>query len=101
MRVGYLAVATSAILFSAKAVFIKICYRMGIPPVVLMTLRMLFSLPMFVAMAWGPRLAGGAKPHPLERKDVLAIVFLGLTGYYLSSLFDMLGLQYVSAGTER
>jgi drug/metabolite transporter (DMT)-like permease len=28
-------------------------------------------------------------------------IFLGLLGYYLSSLFDFIGLQYISAGLER
>ena len=34
-------------------------------------------------------------------KEWLAIIILGLFGYYLSSLFDFIGLQYISAGLER
>ena len=34
-------------------------------------------------------------------KEWLAIIALGIFGYYLSSLFDFIGLQYISAGLER
>ena len=62
---GYAAVAVSAVLFSAKAVFIKLCYRLGVEPMVLMTLRMLFSLPFFLAMALWP-FVQGPRPAPLS-----------------------------------
>ena len=47
---GYGMVGLSSILFSAKAVFIKLGYRHGVEPVVFMALRMAFSLPFFLAM---------------------------------------------------
>lgn len=99
-RIGYLAVAASAVLFSAKAVIIKLCYGMGVEPVVLMTLRMLFALPFFAAMIVVPRLAGARAPR-LGRLDWAAIVILGFLGYYLASLFDLMGLLFVTAGLER
>ena len=34
-------------------------------------------------------------------RDYLAVFILGILGYYLSSLFDFIGLQYISAGLER
>ncbi|RYZ20298.1 MAG: DMT family transporter, partial [Chitinophagaceae bacterium] len=37
----------------------------------------------------------------MARKQWLLTFLIGLTGYYLSSLFDFLGLQYISAGLER
>jgi len=48
-----------------------------------------------MAMAWHSGAAG------LTRRDWLWLAALGLSGYYLSSLFDFLGLQYISAGLER
>jgi drug/metabolite transporter (DMT)-like permease len=101
-RLGYLAVVSASVLFSAKGVIIKICYQHGIEPVALMALRMLFSLPFFLGMAVIPWFIGRGKPsEPLVRGEMLAIAGLGLLGYYLASLFDLLGLQYVSAGLER
>lgn len=35
------------------------------------------------------------------RQDWFAVLALGLIGYYLSSLLDFSGLQYISAGLER
>ena len=59
--------------------------------------RMLFALPMFVFSAW---FASRGKP-PLSRRDKSTIAGLGFSGYYLASLLDFAGLQYISAGLER
>jgi hypothetical protein len=86
-----------AIFFSAKAIVAKLMYRYQVDAVMVITLRMLFSFPMFAAVAlWKAR----TQP-PLARADYLRIVVLGLMGYYLSSFLDFLGLQYISAGLER
>jgi drug/metabolite transporter (DMT)-like permease len=102
MKLGLSAVVAASILFSAKSVFFKLCYRYGTQPVVLQTLRGAFSLPFFL---WPFLLHGfrpaAARPAPLSRKDMAIIAWLGFSGYYLASIFDMVGLQYVSAGTER
>jgi drug/metabolite transporter (DMT)-like permease len=37
----------------------------------------------------------------MSRRQWLAVIVLGLLGYYVSSLFDFVGLQYISAGLER
>lgn len=47
---------------------------------------------------------GGAAAEtviPLTRRQWLLVLVLGIFGYYLSSLFDFVGLQYISAGLER
>lgn len=100
-RFGYLAVAASAVLFSAKAVGIKLAYAYGAEPLVFQTLRMVYSAPLFLAMALLPRLRGRAPEAPLSARDLAGIAALGLLGYYLASIFDLMGLQYVSAGMER
>lgn len=65
----------------------------------LLTLRMFFSFPFYVGAAW---LAMNRKDATrLTRRQWFFIIFLGLFGYYLSSLFDFIGLQYVTAGLER
>lgn len=86
-----------AVLFSTKAVVAKLLYRYHIDAVTLIAFRMLFSLPVFAAVAlWKMR----TEP-PLSRQDRWRIVVLGLLGYYLSSYLDFLGLQYISVGLER
>jgi drug/metabolite transporter (DMT)-like permease len=100
-RIGYLAVAASAVLFSAKAVGIKLAYAHGAEPLVFQTLRMAYSAPLFLGMALLPRIRGRARESPLSGRDLAVIAALGLLGYYLASIFDLMGLQYVSAGMER
>ncbi|WP_432380521.1 DMT family transporter [Duganella sp. P38] len=86
-----------AVLFSTKAIVAKLLYRYQIDAVTLIAFRMLFSLPVFAAVAiWKTR--GAA---PLSSGDRWRIVGLGLVGYYLSSFLDFLGLQYISVGLER
>ncbi|WP_426192854.1 DMT family transporter [Massilia sp. DWR3-1-1] len=95
---GGLAIAiVGAILFSTKAVVAKLLYRYHIDAVTLIAFRMLFSLPVFAAVAlWKMRVG-----PPLSVADRWRLVGLGLVGYYLSSFLDFLGLQYISVGLER
>jgi drug/metabolite transporter (DMT)-like permease len=86
--------------FAFKAIIIKIAYAWTpIDAVTLLTLRMVYSVPFFAAMAWWASRARQAQP--LTRRDWLAIAWLGFIGYYLSSLVDFMGLQYVTAALER
>lgn len=97
--------------FSFKAILIKLAYRIAPPdPITLLTLRMLYAAPFFVLMAWwsGPAHAAGThgpgrlvSALRIGRRDALAITALGFVGYYISSLLDFLGLQYVTASLER
>ena len=86
-----------AIAFSGKAIIVKLAYRHGVDAVTLIMYRMLFALPLFLAMAWW---SGRGKP-PLSARDWLGVVALGFSGYYLSSFLDFAGLSYISAGLER
>jgi len=84
--------------FSFKAILIKLAYRESdVDPVTLLTLRMLYSAPFFMLMAWW----SGRGAAPVGRRDALRLTALGFVGYYLSSLLDFLGLQYVTASLER
>ena len=96
---GMLMVVASAIGFSGKAIIIKLAYRHGVDAVTLLTLRMAFSAPLFLLLAWWATRAPGVQP--LSRPDLRAIAILGFLGYYLSSYLDFLGLQYVTAALER
>jgi drug/metabolite transporter (DMT)-like permease len=96
--VAGLAIAIAgAVLFSTKAVVAKLLYRYHIDAVTLIAFRMLFSFPVFAAVAvWKMRTEA-----PLSPADRWRIAGLGLVGYYLSSYLDFLGLQYISVGLER
>ena len=95
---GGLAIAIGgAVLFSAKAIVAKLLYRYQLDAVTVIAFRMLFSLPVFAAVAmWKMRTEA-----PLSVADRWRLVGLGLIGYYVSSFLDFLGLQYISVGLER
>jgi drug/metabolite transporter (DMT)-like permease len=96
---GILLVLASAVLFSTKSIFIKLAYQEPVTPIALLTLRMAFALPFFLVMvAMAER---RAQLPAVKRRDWRALALLGFGGYYLASLLDFLGLQYISAGLER
>jgi drug/metabolite transporter (DMT)-like permease len=94
---GLLLAAGGAVAFSGKAIIVKLAYRHGVDAVTLIMLRMLFALPLFVALAWW---AGRGKPA-LTVRDWRVVAGLGFSGYYLASFLDFAGLQYISASFER
>ena len=86
-----------SVLFSAKAIVVKLAYRHGVDPTTLIALRMAFSAPFFIAaLVWSAR---GAEP--LAIGEHFRLVVIGLLGYYAASYFDFLGLQYITAALER
>lgn len=94
---GLALAAIGSILFSAKAIVVKLAYRHGVDAETLIALRMLYALPFFlVVLAWTSR---GAAALPLRTH--LRIVLVGVLGYYVASYLDFLGLQYVTAALER
>ncbi len=95
--VGLALAMGGSILFSAKAIVVKLAYRYGVDAATLIALRMVIAAPFFaVALVWSSR----GKP-PLLWTDHLKLTFVGLTGYYAASYLDFLGLQYITAGLER
>lgn len=86
--------------FSFKAILIKLAYAWApIDAVTLLALRMIYATPFFLLMAlWSTR---GRGTPPMARRDWIAILWLGFIGYYLASLLDFMGLQYVTAALER
>lgn len=94
---GFTLAFLGAIAFSGKAIVAKLLYRHGVDAITAVGLRMLLAWPFFLFMAWW---AGRGKPA-LTRHDWRRVGVLGLTGYYLASVLDFAGLQYISASLER
>jgi drug/metabolite transporter (DMT)-like permease len=84
--------------FSLRPILIKLSYAAApVSPVTLIFLRMVLSLPFFVAVGWWLR---GQEPR-LSARDWAKIAGLGLVGYYAASFLDFIGLQYIGAGVGR
>src|SRR3970040_1706344 len=95
--VGILFALGGTVAFAFRPVLIKLGYESApVSATTLLFLRMALSLPFFAAVA------GWLRREPaLARRDWAGIVALGFLGYYLASLLDFLGLQYVPAGLGR
>lgn len=89
-----------SISFSAKAVLVKLAYHYEVDTVSLMALRMGFALPFFIVIAWYANRKNAVK-YSLKKKDMAYISLFGILGFYVASLFDFFGLQYVTASLER
>lgn len=97
---GILLTLLGAILFSTKAIFVKLAFReTGVDAVTLLALRMAFATPVYLAVAYFGKTRTVFKQ--ITRRQKLYIFLLGLTGYYVSSLCDFIGLQYLTASLER
>ena len=94
---GLLLAGAGAVAFSGKAIIVKLAYRYGVDALTLIMYRMLFALPLFVALSWW---ASRGRPA-LQRRDWKAVFGLGFSGYYLASTLDFAGLQFISASLER
>ena len=94
---GVLLAGAGAVAFSCKAIIVKLAYRQGVDAVTTIMYRMLFALPLFLALSWW---AGRGKTAPSAR-DWRTLSGLGFCGYYLASFLDFAGLQYIGANLER
>lgn len=96
----YLAIALGilgVLLFSTKAVLVKLAYGHGVDTISLLLLRMAFALPFYlftIFVLW-------KKESEASPKDYLWTVFFGFLGYYLASFLDFWGLQFLKASIER
>jgi drug/metabolite transporter (DMT)-like permease len=100
--IGYAFAAAGAVLFSTKAIFIKLAYAEGINAETLLALRMLLSLPFYAAIGLfsvGDRRRTG---RPLPARGLVGrAALIGMLGYWFASYTDFLGLVYISAQFER
>lgn len=99
-KIGLLCAFFATCLFSTKGIFIKLAYQYGVDSITLMTYRMLLSLPFYMAVfVWmirkKPALTGTIKIQ------FMPVMGIGVFGYYLSSYFDLEGLNYISSQLER
>jgi drug/metabolite transporter (DMT)-like permease len=97
---GFLITFLGALLFSTKAIIVKEAFRhTSVDALTLLTQRMLFSLPFYLAAAvFTSTKKGNVR---MNQRQWAYVILLGIAGYYFSSYFDFVGLQYVSAGLER
>lgn len=97
--VGVALVLLSAFCFACKGILIKLAFRYPVDPIALLTLRMAFALPFYLVIGhYLKRIEG---PVSLSRREWAVLAAVGITGYYFASLFNFIGLLYISASLER
>jgi drug/metabolite transporter (DMT)-like permease len=87
------------VLFSSKAVMVKLAYNYNVDAITMLLLRMLFSFPFYVVIAYLYR--NKNQEIKTTKIDYAWVVFFGFVGYYLASFFDFVGLTYIKASLER
>jgi drug/metabolite transporter (DMT)-like permease len=87
------------VLFSSKAVMVKLAYKYNVDAITILLLRMLFSFPFYLVIAYIYR--NEHQGVKIRKKEYGYLIFFGLVGYYLASYFDFVGLTYIKASLER
>src|SRR5690606_16075503 len=87
------------VMFSSKAVMVKLAYNYNVDSISILLLRMLFAFPFYVAILFWNR-KEAVKPQ-LTRNYFYWLFGFCVIGYYASSYFDFVGLSYIKASLER
>jgi drug/metabolite transporter (DMT)-like permease len=102
VELGYAFAAVGAVLFSTKAVAIRLAYTEPVDAATLLALRMLLSVPFYLAIGGlavaEMRRRGRALPSP---RTMVQAALVGLLGYWFASYTDFIGLEFISAQFER
>jgi len=97
--IGYILAITAAVIFSSKAVFVKLAYQFDADTLSILVLRMGFALPIYIFIFLYRNKSNDK--ITISKRDWLLMISMGIIGYYLSSYFDFLGLQHITANLER
>ena len=95
---GIFFVVLGTLLFSSKAIIVKLLFQIGLGPLELQTLRMLIILPFYLLIIWW---SIARKGWGVSNKDIFGAVLAGIACYHIASYLDLQGLLYISAGLER
>ena len=105
VEMGYVFALVGALLFSTKAIVIKLAYADTATPVdavTLLALRMMLALPVYLVVGWLSVRDRRRTGRPLPpRKTAIQALLVGVLGYWFASYADFAGLQYSSAQFER
>ncbi len=98
---GLLYAFGAALLFSFKPVLVKMIYVYELDTITLLAWRMIISMPMYIAIGLILYIRKRQRGIQLEKRWVAKAMLVGLAGYYFAALFDLLGLQTITAQLER
>ena len=98
---GLLFAFGAALLFSLKPVLVKLIYTHQLDTITLLAWRMLISMPIYFLIGLFLFRRADRNAKRLPRHWIFRALVVGLIGYYLAALFDLMGLQHITAQLER
>ncbi|MFK5891588.1 MAG: DMT family transporter [Pseudomonadota bacterium] len=101
MYTGFFLAIFGTLLFSLKSIFIKLIYLQGLDADTVLVMRMALALPLYVIILIKLLKKSHSKYKLIKLPVISKILILGFLGYYLASLLDLMGLEYISAQLER
>jgi drug/metabolite transporter (DMT)-like permease len=101
LPLGYAFAAIGALLFSTKAVIVKLAYGYDVSPETLIALRAAFSLPFYLTIGMFAWHRGRQKNGPVSAALIGKAMLVGVIGVWFASYADFIGLTYISAQFER
>jgi drug/metabolite transporter (DMT)-like permease len=102
LPLGYAFAAIGALLFSTKAVIVKLAYGYDVSPETLIALRAAFSLPFYLAIGAFAWHRSRRRNGPLPSAGLIGKAMLvGVIGVWFASYADFFGLTFISAQFER
>jgi drug/metabolite transporter (DMT)-like permease len=100
--VGYALACIGATLFATKAIIVKLAYAEGVDAETLLALRMILSVPVYLAIGLHALMPSHRAPFDhINGRLILRATAVGALGYWLSSYLDFRGLELISAQFER
>lgn len=98
--VGIVLGILGAVLFSMKAILVKMAYGIvpDLPAVTLMVLRMGLSVPVYILILLIARRAGEGR---IGWRETLGAMAAGVLAYYVCTFLDFQGLKHITAQLER
>ncbi len=99
-RAGLLLAVTGATLFALRPVLVKLIYVYPVDPGTVLMWRMLFALPCYLLIG-AYTLKFTDQTFHSKSRTIMSAMMVGVLAYYFAALFDLIGLQYVSAQLGR
>jgi len=106
---GYIFAAIGTVLFAMKAILVKLAFAQGaglaeneLDTITLLTLRMGFSVPVYLFIGWFVLRRRRAQGLPLPQAGFfIKAAGVGCIAYYACSFLDFSGLKFITAQLER
>ena len=96
-RSGMIMMFLSAMTFSFKPIFAKLAYRYGVPPHVLLGMRMLIAVPLFWVFLLVTDKSGKVK---ITVKDIFFFAAAGFLGFFAAAESSFFALEYIDASVN-